>query len=140
MEQLRAIWAALSLGERKKFLVDESVTLLGSLIDNLDEASFFTFLKQLGTLAEMGEILAIEMDFAIKERDIKAKVKALYEDTEGTGIDENLAQRLSDLSVEVLNYITERNECDRINPEEDTKTIREHFKAALEEGRADTTY
>lgn len=140
MEQLRAIWAALSLGERKKFLVDESVTLLGSLIDNLDEASFFTFLKQLGTLAEMGEILAIEMDFAIKERDIKAKVKALYEDTEGTGIDENLAQRLSDLSVEVLNYITERNECDSINPEEDTKTIREHFKAALEEGRADTAY
>ncbi len=120
VEQLMAIWAALSLGERKKFLIDESVTLLGSFIESVDEAGFYGFLKQLGTLAEMGEGLGIEMDFALKERDIKAKVKAIYEDTEGVALDESIAQRLSELSKETSGYLAERQAYDAENSNEDT--------------------
>ncbi len=120
MEQLLAIWGALSLDERKKFLVDESVTLLGSFIDSVDEAGFYAFLKQLGTIAEMGEGLGIEMDFALKERDIKAKVKALYDTIEGTGLDESIAKRLSELSEETSDYLAERQAYDAENSEEDT--------------------
>lgn len=119
MEQLMAIWASLSLSERKKFLIDESINILGSFIESVDEAGFYAFLKQLGTLADMGAGLGIEMDFALKERDIKAKVKALCEDAETFFIDESFANRLSDLSNEAHEYLAERQAYDAENSEED---------------------
>ena len=128
MEQLMAIWAQLGLSERKKFLVDESITLIGDFIKADEEGLFYLFQKNLETLVDAMQTLAFEFDRNKQEKKLKSKIKALCDDVETFFIDESIADRLSELSEEIRGYLTEL-------PDEDDneQAVYERLKAAMTE-------
>ena len=130
MEQLMAIWAQLGLQERKKFLVDESITLIGDFIKADEEGLFYLFQKNLETLVDAMQTMAFEFDRNKQEKELKGKIKALCDDVETFFIDESIADRLSELSEEIRGYLTEL-------PDEDDneQAVYERLKAAIEEER-----
>ena len=127
MEQLIAIWAQLSLQERKKFLVDESITLIGDFIKAEQEDWFFLFQKNLETLVDAMQTMAFEFDRNKQEKELKAKIKALCTDVENSDIDEDVADRLSGLSDEIRGYLNE------LPDEEDEQAVYERLKDAMAE-------
>lgn len=130
MEQLMAIWVQLGLSERKKFLVDESITLIGKLIEADEQDCFFIFQKNLETLVDAMQTLAFEFDRNKQEKELKDKIKALCLEIENKFIDENTADRLSELSDEVRSYLSELPD-----EEDDGQAVYERLKAAIEEER-----
>ena len=127
MEQLMAIWAQLSLQERKKFLVDESITLIRDFIKAEQEDWFFLFQKNLETLVDAMQTMAFEFDRNKQEKELKAKIKALCTDVENSDIDEAVADRLSGLSDEIRGYLNE------LPDEEDEQAVAERLKSAMAE-------
>ena len=127
MEQLLIIWAQLGLAERRKFLVDETITLIGDLITADEEDSFYLFLKNLETLADAMQTMAFEFDRNKQEKELKAKIKALCTDVENSDIDEDVADRLSGLSDEIRGYLSE------LPDEKDEQAVAERLKAAMAE-------
>ena len=128
MEQLMAIWAQLGLQERKKFLVDESITLIGDFIKADEEGLFYLFQKNLETLVDAMQTMAFEFDRNKQEKELKSKIKALCDDVETFFIDESIADRLSELSEEIRGYLTEL-------PDEDDneQAVYERLKAVMAE-------
>lgn len=121
------IWAQLGLAERRKFLVDETITLIGDLITADEEDSFYLFLKNLETLADAMQTMAFEFDRNKQEKELKAKIKALCTDVENSDIDEDVADRLSGLSDEIRGYLSE------LPDEKDEQAVAERLKAAMAE-------
>ena len=128
MEQFMEIWGQLGLQERKKFLVDESITLIGKLIEADEQDCFFIFQKNLETLVDAMQTLAFEFDRNKQEKELKDKIKALCLDIESKFIDENTADRLSELSDEVRSYLSELPDED-----DDGQAVYERLKAAMAE-------
>ena len=129
MEQFLAVWAQLGLQERKKFLVDESITLIGKLIEAGEEDVFFMFQKNLETLVDSMQTIAFEFDRNKMEHELKTKIKVLCEDVESKYIDESTADKLSELLQAVRKYLSE------LPDEEDEQTVYERLKAAIAEER-----
>ena len=121
------IWGQLGLQERKKFLVDESITLIGKLIEADEEDVFFLFQKNLETLVDAMQTIAFEFDRNKMEKQLKAKIKSLCNDIESKYIDESTADRLSELLKEVRSYLSE------LPDEEDGQAVYERLKAAMSE-------
>ena len=130
MEQLIAIWAQLGLQERRSFLVDEAITLIGDFIKADKEGLFFLFQKNLETLVDAMQTMAFEFDRNKQEKQFKAKIKALCEDVENSDIDEAVADRLSELSNEIRGYLSE------IPEEDDEQAVYERLKGAMAEVNA----
>ena len=128
MEQLLAIWAQLGLIERKKFLVDESISLIGTLIEADEQDLFFLFQKNLETLLDAMQDLAFEFDKNKMQKELKTKIKALCNDVDKYFIDESVADRLSALSDEVRSYLRELPDDD-----DDEQAVYERLKAAMAE-------
>ena len=127
MEQLIVIWAQLGLQERKKFLVDEAITLLGDLIKADEEDEFFLFQKNLETIVDAMQAMAFEFDRNKQEKQLKDKIKALCEDVENSDINEAVADRMAGLSDEIRGYLSEL-------PEEDNEqAVVERLKATMAE-------
>ena len=121
------IWAQLGLQERKKFLVDEAITLLGDLIKADEEDEFFLFQKNLETIVDAMQAMAFEFDRNKQEKQLKDKIKALCEDVENSDINEAVADRMAGLSDEIRGYLSEL-------PEEDNEqAVVERLKATMAE-------
>lgn len=118
-----AIWAQLSLQERKKFLMDESITIIGDFIKANEEDWFYLFQKNLETLVDAMQVMAFEFDRNKQEKELKAKIKALCTDVENSDIDADVADRLSGLSDEIRGYLSE------LPDEDDEQTVYEQLKA-----------
>ncbi len=102
-EELYSVWENVPTEDRMFFLVNESAMLIW----NFNRAGNAEQLK------DFRERLRSTLSFAdneLYELEVKAKIKALFEDTKGVALNESIAQRLMELSDEIHEYLAEPQE------------------------------
>ncbi len=97
-EELYSIWENIDIEHRMFFLVNESAQLIWNLCKNGDK----------NTLKDFRERLRADLSFAddeLYELELKDKIKALCKAIASSEINETVADRLSELSEEIQDYL-----------------------------------